>query len=141
MEKVENFFKKLEINLLFLVILGTFIVAVSLKNVIFVMSFLAGSFLGLINFRTTKKEGIHFIKKVKKILEDSGEKANIQKESNIFIGKTFLKLFATAIVIYFLITKFKLSPIFILLGFGVIYIGLILFSLVVFLRKNKEILI
>ena len=140
MEKVEKLLKLIEISLLSFVILGSFIIALFLKKIIFVLSFLAGSFLGLINFKTTKKESAQFIEKIKKILENSGNKADLQKAGYIFIGKIFLKLLATAIIMSLLVIKLKFSPIFILIGFGVIYIGLILLSLIIFWRK-KEILI
>jgi len=139
--KAEEFFKKIELFLIITGIICGFIVLYFWKNWLFLLSFLSGVILGFINFRTTKKEGFQLIKKVQeKLLLGEGEKSFYQKESNLYIGKTYTKLFATGIVLYLLIDKLHFSPLFIIGGFCLIYLELTLLAFITF-WKNREILV
>ena len=128
LDNPELFFKKIEISMLILVFLGFLLCLFFSKNLIWSISFLSGGSLGYLNFRSTKKEGITFIKRVKENLKVK-KNFSIEKEKNVFIFKIYLKLFATGIVLFVLISIFKLHPVFILAAFFLIYTYLILASL------------
>lgn len=128
----EKFFKRVEIFMLLLVFLGSLLCLLLSKNLLWTVSFLSGGILGFLNFRSTKKEGITFIKRVQenfKIKKDF----SFEKEKNIFIFKIYLKLLATGIILFVLISKLKFHPLFILAAFILIYAYLIWASLKYFI--------
>lgn len=139
MENPEKFFKNIEIFMLLLVFSGSLLCLFLSKNLLWTISFLSGGLLGFLNFRSTKKEGITFIKRVQenfKIKKDF----SFEKEKNIFIFKIYLKLLATGIILFVLISKFKLHPLFILIAFILIYLYLILASLKYFIFNKTLVL-
>lgn len=131
MEKVESpehFFKRIETFLIFVIILGSLLCSLIGKNLMWGIAFLSGGVLGFLNFRSTKKEGITFIRRVQESFK-LRKGSSIDKERNLFIFKLFLKLIATGIIIFVLIAKFHFHPVIILLSFFTIYAVIILISL------------
>ncbi len=138
--KAEKFLDRIEFFLAISALLCAVFVLFFWKSWLFLISFLSGIFLALINFRTTKREGFQLIKKIKeKLARGEGIKSLYQKEGNIYIVKIYAKLFATGIVLYFLIDKLHFSPLFIIGGLCLIYLELTLLAFVIF-WKNREIL-
>lgn len=130
MEKVEPevFFKKIEIFLILIIIFGSLLCFLVSRSFMNTLAFLSGGLLGFLNFRSTKKEGITFIKKIQENLR-LHRSVSMEKERNIFLFKLFLKLLATGIVLFILIAKFHLHPVIILLSFFTIYTSIVLMSL------------
>ncbi|QER42462.1 hypothetical protein F1847_06770 [Thermodesulfobacterium sp. TA1] len=139
----ERFFGEAERLILGLVILFTILVYVLWGGIGETLSFLAGGFLGFLNFRTTKKEGIAFVKKIQEILL-SDQKNLYNKERHAYIAKIYLKLLATAIVIYFLIAHLRAHPVFLVSAFVLVYFSLTAYSFIRFIlwmrKEKKEIL-
>ncbi|RKX56276.1 MAG: hypothetical protein DRP29_09735, partial [Thermodesulfobacteriota bacterium] len=69
-------------------------------------------------------------------------KAGLSPERSIFlyVGKFYLRIFATGILLYFFIKIIKLNAVFILLGLTIIYFQLILIALKNFYFKKLEII-
>ncbi len=142
MERInpENFFKNVEKFMLISICVCSLLVLLISQNLMWMISFFIGGFLGFINFRTTKKEGIDFIKMFKETLVmSSDDSEGIEKSSykgeSILILKTFLKLTAIGIIIYFLL-KLSFNIIYILLGFTLIYFVLTLMTLKLLNKKE-----
>ncbi len=127
-ESPEKFFKRIETFLILITILGSLLVMLIGKNLMWGVAFLAGSLLGFLNFRSTKKEGITFIRRVQENFKFN-KGSSIDRERNIFIFKLFLKLIATGIILFVLIAKFHFHPVIILFSFFTIYTFIILLSL------------
>ncbi len=128
LESIEEFFRRIEILLFLVIILGSLLCLLISKNLMWGIAFFFGGLLGFLNFRSTKREGIIFIRKVQESLKFHKE-ASIYKEKNIFILKLFLKLIATGIILFVLIAKFHFHPVIILFSFFTIYASIILITL------------
>ncbi len=140
MEKIspEVFFRSVERFILISIIVCSCLVFLFSRNIIEFLSFLIGGILGFINFRTTKKEGIDFINMFKMTLvlssEEDGEKPAYKGEGILFL-KTFLKLSAIAVIIYFLL-KLSFNIVYILLGFTLVYFVLTLMTLRILSKRE-----
>ncbi len=142
MERInpERFFRNVEKFMLISICVCSLLVLLISQNLMWMVSFFIGGFLGFINFRTTKREGIDFIKMFKEtVVMSSDDSENMEKPSykgeNILILKTFLKLTAIGLIVYFLL-KFSFNIIYILLGFTLIYFVLTLMSLKLLNKKE-----
>ncbi|WP_038054879.1 hypothetical protein [Thermodesulfobacterium hydrogeniphilum] len=142
MERInpERFFKNVEKFMLISICVCSLLVLLISQNLMWMISFFIGGFLGFINFRTTKREGIDFIKMFKEtVVMSSDDSENMEKPSykgeNILILKTFLKLTAIGLIVYFLL-KFSFNIIYILLGFTLIYFVLTLMTLKLLNKKE-----
>ncbi len=133
-----KFFRKIEKIMLISIIIGTLLCLLIWRDIIFMLSFLSGGILGLVNFETTKREGIELLRRVQQLFLLS-KNASHKKERILYIGKFYLRLFAIGIIIYFLINKIFFHPLFILCGFSLVYIELMIMSLI--LINKKEVLI
>ena len=140
MERInpERFFRNVEKFMLISICVCSLLVLLISQNLMWMVSFFIGGFLGFINFRTTKKEGIDFIKKIKEIIIMS-KKNSYHKEKKIFMTKIYLKLIAIGIIIWFFL-KLSFNVVFILFGFSLVYCVLMLISLKFFLLNKKEII-
>lgn len=139
----ERFFGEAERLILGLVVVATIFIHLVWGGLVETFSFLAGGILGFLNFRTTKKEGIDFVKKIQEIFA-SDQKNLYNKERHVYIAKIYLKLLATAIVVYFLIAHLGAHPVFLISAFGLVYLSLTVYSFIKFLwfmkKEKKEIL-
>lgn len=139
----ERFFGEAERLILGLVVVATIFIHLVWGGLVETFSFLAGGILGFLNFRTTKKEGIAFVKKIQEIF-NSDQKNLYNKERHVYIAKIYLKLLATAIVVYFLIAHLRAHPVFLISAFGLVYLSLTVYSFIKFLwfmkKEKKEIL-
>ncbi|WP_022855590.1 hypothetical protein [Thermodesulfobacterium thermophilum] len=139
----ERFFGEAERLILGLVVVATISIHLVWGGLVETFSFLAGGILGFLNFRTTKKEGIAFVKKIQEIFS-SDQKNLYNKERHVYIAKIYLKLLATAIVVYFLIAHLGAHPVFLISAFGLVYLSLTVYSFIKFLwfmkKEKKEIL-
>jgi len=129
----ENFIKKLEVSI---IIFSTILVILSfliLKNLNYVFSLFSGIIIAYLNFRSTKNDSIKTINSVKQGLLP-------QKGVFMYMSKFYLRLFATGIVIYFLIKILRLNPILILLGLIFVHFQLILIPLRYLHFKKLEII-
>ena len=129
----ENFIKKLEILIIIFSIILVILSFLILKNLNYVFSFLSGIIIAYLNFRSTKNESIKTINSIKQGLSP-------QKGVFMYMSKFYLRLFATGIVLYFLIKILKLNPILILLGLIFVHLQLILIPLKYFHFEKLEII-
>ncbi|MFN4197212.1 MAG: hypothetical protein ACK4FM_04335 [Caldimicrobium sp.] len=122
MTKKENraFFQELNILMLLTILTGSFSVLLFFKSLHLFWSFLAGSLLAYINFKTLEKEGQDLIFRVYQNVMLCLDRP-FQKERALFLIKVYLRLTALGIILYVLITKLSLHPFFIILGFTMIY--------------------
>lgn len=128
-----SFYKDLKVFMIVSLIIGTMLVGVLFWNMITLLSFLIGGILGYINFSTLRKEGRDFIFKV---LERP-----YQREKTIFLVKVYLRLLALSIIFYFLLVKAKLSAVWLILGFTVVYFQIFLVTLKHWIQKKESFLI
>lgn len=111
-----------ELNLLMLLTLltGSLAVQIMFWDFRLLMAFLIGGLLAYLNFTTLKKEGTEFLHKVYNNVMQCLERP-YQKERTLFLLKVYLRLIALGVVFYFLIKYIKLHPVFLILGFTLIY--------------------
>ncbi|MFN3407225.1 MAG: hypothetical protein ACK40E_05805 [Caldimicrobium sp.] len=125
------FFQELNILMLLTILTGSVSILLFLKSFQLFWSFLAGSLLAYINFKTLEKEGQDLIFRVYQNVMLCLERP-YQKERTLFLIKVYLRLLALGIILYVLITKLSLHPFFIILGFTMIYLQIF----VVFIKRR-----
>lgn len=123
----ERFSKEAELYMGLTSIIGSVIVFLIWKNINFSISFLVGALLGFFNFKVIKKEVLGIVNKLQ------SEELHYSKAGFFYLIKFFLRFSLIALILYFLLVELKLSAIFMLLGFSVIYLQLIIVSLKNFL--------
>lgn len=135
-----RFYRELKIFMLIFLILGSLVVGLCFWDLKVVMSFLVGGLLGYVNFSTLKKEGKELIFKVYTNVMKCKEKP-YQKERTLFLIKVYLRLLALGIIFYFLLVKVKLDPIWLLIGFTIVYLQIFLVVLKYWIQKKESFLI
>jgi len=139
MEKAEAnpFFKDLRNLSLFATLAGFFLLSLIYFSPGISFSFLVGALLGYLNLFTLKQDGKKFLQKVYNNVMCCMEKP-YQKERTLFLIKVYLRLLALGLIFYFLITWLKLHPVFIIIGFTLVYAQIFLLTLW-YTLKRKEI--
>lgn len=135
-----SFYKDLKIFMLASLVIGTLMVSVLFWNMTTILSFLIGGILGYINFSTLRREGKDLLFKVYRNVMNCVEKP-YQRERTIFLVKVYLRLLALGIIFYFLLVKAKLSAVWLILGFTVVYFQIFLVTLKYWIRKRESFLI
>jgi hypothetical protein len=129
---VDTFIRHLIISFLLFSAIGAIFIFIIWKNPNYTISFLSGVLIAYLNFRSTKNDSIKTINLVKEGLSP-------EKGIFLYMGKFYLRLFATGIILFFFIKILKMNPIFILIGLTLIYFQLILIALRNFYFKKLEI--
>ncbi|BAU23718.1 hypothetical protein THC_1352 [Caldimicrobium thiodismutans] len=114
--------------------LGVLIVFQDLK---LFLSFLLGAALAYLNFLTLKKEGGELLARVYQNVMSCLDRP-YQRERTLFLIKVYLRLLAIGIIFYFLITRLGLHPVFLLLGFTLIYFQIFVVMIRFWLRKKES---
>lgn len=135
-----SFYKDLKIFMLASLVIGTLMVSVLFWNMTTILSFLIGGILGYINFSTLRREGKDLLFKVYRNVMNCVEKP-YQRERTIFLVKVYLRLLALGIIFYFFLVKAKLSAVWLILGFTVVYFQIFLVTLKYWIRKRESFLI
>jgi len=138
MEKVEvsPFFKDLRNLSLISSLLGFLMFSLIYSSTLISLSFLVGALLGFLNLFTLKEDGKKFLKKVYDNVMCCLEKP-YQRERTFFLIKVYLRLLSLGIIFYFLISWLKLHPVFIIIGFSVVYLQIFLLTLWYTLRRKE----
>ncbi|MFN3504840.1 MAG: hypothetical protein ACK4Y7_01340 [Caldimicrobium sp.] len=132
-----SYFQELNIFMLLTILTGSVSVLLIFQSLLFFWSFLAGSFLAYINFKTLEREGQDLIFKVYQNVMLCLERP-YQKERTLFLIKVYLRLLALGIIFYFLLTKLSLHPFFILLGFTMIYLQIFVVFIKRWIKKRES---
>ncbi len=132
----KGFFQELNLFMLLSLFTGSFSVLLIFQDIKLFLAFFIGGLLAYLNFITLKKEGIELLYKVYHNVMKCMERP-YQKERTLFLIKAYLRLLALGIIFYFLIKYIKFHPIFLLLGFTLVYfqIFVVIFR---FWLKRKE---
>jgi len=124
-EESRAFFRELEILMLLTLFTGLLAIGVIFQDLKILLSFFTGAFLGYLNFTTLKKEGTQLLQKVYQNVMACHERP-YQKERTFFLVKAYLRLLALGILLYFVIKYLKFHPVFILVGFSLVYLQIFL---------------
>ncbi|MCS7278906.1 MAG: ATP synthase subunit I [Thermodesulfobacteriaceae bacterium] len=127
---VEKFSKEVEIYVGLTSLIGSLLIFFIWQNFIFLLSFLVGNLLGLVNLRAIKKEVIKMISKLQ------SKELQYPQAGVLYFIKFILRLFLIAVILYLLLVELKFDVIFILLGFSSIYLHLFLVTLKNYLRNK-----
>jgi len=119
------FFRELEILMLLTLFTGLLAIGVIFQDLKILLSFFTGAFLAYVNFTTLRKEGVQLLQKVYQNVMACHERP-YQKERTIFLVKAYLRLLALGILLYFVIKYLKFHPVFILVGFSMVYFQIFL---------------
>lgn len=137
--KSNDFFKELNLFMLSSLITGSIATLLIFQDLKLFLAFLIGGALAYLNFTTLKKEGIELLQRVR--LNVTQNLANpYQRERTFFILKTYLRLLALGILFYFLIKFLRLQPVFLILGFSLVYFQIFLVILRFWLKKRETLL-
>ena len=128
----EAFLKTLEISMLFLTGLSVLVCFLIFHKLYYTISLLFGAFIGYLNFRSTKNDGIKTLLKVRTGLAP-------QKGVALYMSKFYLRLFATGVLLFFSVKFLHLNILFILAGISIIYLQIVLMALTNFYFKKIEI--
>jgi hypothetical protein len=128
----EAFLKTLEISMLFLTGLSVLVCFLIFHKLYYTISLLFGAFIGYLNFRSTKNDGIKTLLKVRTGLAP-------QKGVVLYMSKFYLRLFATGVLLFFSVKFLHLNILFILAGISIIYLQIVLMALTNFYLKKIEI--
>jgi len=128
----EMFLRGVEFGMYFSLILGMVFCGAVLRNVVWMFSFAFGWLIGYLNFRSTKKDGISTLFRVRAGLEPG-------KGVFLYMAKFYLRLFATAILLIIGMKLLNLNIILILVGISTVYLELLLISFVNFYLRKVEI--
>ncbi len=133
----ETLFKELSLYMLLISFTGALSVGIIFQDLKIVLSFLTGALLAYLNFITLRKEGQEFLWKV---YQNVMLCVNMpyQKERTYFLIKTYLRLLALGIIFYFLIAKFSLHPLFLILGFTLVYFQIFVVTLKMWLKRKES---
>jgi len=134
--EVSPFFKDLRNLCLFSSLSGFLIMSLVYSSPLISFSFLVGALLGFLNLFTLKEDGKKFLKKVYDNVMCCLEKP-YQRERTFFLIKVYLRLLSLGIIFYFLISWLKLHPVFIIIGFSVVYLQIFLLTLWYTLRRKE----
>ncbi|MFN4132149.1 MAG: hypothetical protein ACK4GE_03610 [Caldimicrobium sp.] len=136
-ERNDSFFKELNIFMLLTIATGSFSVLLIFQNLKILFSFLSGSLLAYINFLTLRREGKDLLFKVYQNVMLCMHRP-YQKERTLFLIKAYLRLLALGIIFYFLIAKLFLHPLFLLLGFTLVYLQIFVVIFKMWLKKRES---
>lgn len=132
-----SFFKELYIFMFLTLVTGSLAMLVFFQDLKLFMAFLSGALLACLNFLTLRKEGGELITRVYQNVMGCVERP-YQKERTLFLIKVYLRLLAIGIIFYFFITKLGLHPVFLLLGFSLIYLQIFVVTVRFWLRKKES---
>lgn len=136
-EKNDSFFRELNLFMFFSILTGALSVLFIFQNSKILFSFLSGSLLAYINILTLRREGQDLLLKVYQNVMFCMERP-YQKERTLFLIKVYLRLLALGIIFYFLIAKFFLPPLFLLLGFTFVYLQIFVVIFKMWLKKRES---
>ncbi|MGC9108653.1 MAG: hypothetical protein ACP5HI_00110 [Caldimicrobium sp.] len=131
------FFQELNLFMLLSLFTGSFSILIIFQNIKIFLSFLLGGALAYLNFVTLKKEGIELLYKVYTNVMNCLERP-YQKERTLFLIKAYLRLLALGIIFYFLIRYIKLHPVFLILGFTLVYMQIFVVIFRFWLKKREN---
>ncbi len=132
-----SFFKELYIFMFLTLVTGSLATLVIFQDLKLFTAFFSGAVLACLNFLTLRKEGGELITRVYQNVMGCVERP-YQKERTLFLIKVYLRLLAIGIIFYFFITKLRLHPVFLLLGFSLIYLQIFVVTLRFWLRKKES---
>ncbi len=136
-EESKAFFQELTLFMVLSLFTGSFSVLLIFQNLKIFLAFLIGGLLAYLNFATLKKEGIELLYKVYRNVMCCIERP-YQKERTLFLVKAYLRLLALGIIFYFLIKYIKLHPVFLILGFTLVYFQIFVVIFRVWLRRKES---
>ena len=136
-EGSKAFFQELNLFMLLSLFTGSLSIFIIFQNIKLFFSFLLGGVLAYINFVTLKKEGRELLYKVYTNVMNCLERP-YQKEKTLFLIKAYLRLLALGIIFYFLIRYIKLHPVFLILGFTLVYMQIFVVIFRFWFKKREK---
>lgn len=136
-EEGNSFFKELSLFMVLSLATGSVGVLIVFQDLKLFLAFLLGAALAYLNFLTLRKEGGELTARVYQNVMNCLDRP-YQKERTFFLIKVYLRILAIGIIFYFLITRVGLHPVFLLLGFTLIYFQIFVVMIRSWLRKKES---
>lgn len=135
--EIEFIFKELNIFMVLTVVAGSLSILIFFQEFKSFAAFLAGALLAYLNFYTLRREGKELLLRVYHNVMACLERP-YQRERTLFLIKVYLRLLALGIIFYFLMAKLSLHPLFLLLGFSLVYFQIFLVMLRFWFRRRES---
>lgn len=135
-EENKALFHELNLFMILTLLTGSLSTLLIFQKWNFFFAFLIGGALAFLNFITLKKEGTELLFKVYNNVMLCLERP-YQKEKALFLVKAYLRLLALGIIFYVLLKYVKLHPLFLILGFTLVYFQIFVVVFRFWLRKKE----
>lgn len=134
---IDALLKDLNLFMLLSLITGSVIILILFRDLKIFLAFVIGALLAYLNFYTLKKEGRELLFKVYHNVMACMERP-YQRERTLFLIKVYLRLLALGIIFYVLMAKLGLHPVFLILGFSLVYFQIFLAVFRFWLQRRES---